>query len=130
MVCESNDETNFLHKLVLIDAQVSKLRKAFANGSSVNKKLSKIQLSKMVQLEGVLSFGITSFLNSKKLFNSIENSIPKSVSDTLKDSIKDSFEEEVKNKCCPKSGKDRQNVFVNVVLNTLGQKNNKELSTI
>ena len=84
----------------------------------------------MVQLEGVLSFGIISFLNSKKLFNSIENSIPKSVNNALKNSIKNSFEEEVKNRCFPKSRKDRQNVFVNVVLNTLGQKINKGLSTI
>ena len=39
MVGDSNDETNFPHKL-LTDTQVSRLRKAFANGSSVNIKLS------------------------------------------------------------------------------------------
>ena len=46
----SSDETNFLHKLLLTDIQVSRLDKAFANGSSTSIKLSKTQLSKMVQL--------------------------------------------------------------------------------
>ena len=36
---DSNDENNFPHKLLL--TQVSKLCKAFANGSSANMKLSK-----------------------------------------------------------------------------------------
>ena len=44
----SNDETNFPHKL-LTNTQVSKICKAFANGSSANIKVSKIQLSKMLQ---------------------------------------------------------------------------------
>ena len=50
----SNDETNFLHKLLLTDAQVSKIRKAFANGSSANIKFSKTQLSKVIQSGGFL----------------------------------------------------------------------------
>ena len=33
LIGNSNDETNFLHKLLLTDTQVSKIRKAFANGS-------------------------------------------------------------------------------------------------
>ena len=33
VVGESNDETNFPHKLLLTNAQVSRLQKAFANGS-------------------------------------------------------------------------------------------------
>ena len=33
-VGDSNDENNFPHKLLLTNSQVSKLRKAFANGSS------------------------------------------------------------------------------------------------
>ena len=44
-----NDKTNFSHKLLLTDTQVSKIRKAFANGSSANIKFSKTQLSKMIQ---------------------------------------------------------------------------------
>ena len=43
-----NDKTNFLHKLLLTDTQVSKIRKAFANGSSANIKFSKTHLSKMI----------------------------------------------------------------------------------
>ena len=33
---DSNNETNFPHKLLLTNAKVLKLRKAFANGSSAN----------------------------------------------------------------------------------------------
>ena len=33
---DSNDETNFSHKLVLTDRQVSRLRKSFVNNSSTN----------------------------------------------------------------------------------------------
>ena len=32
----SNDETNFLHKLLLNNTQISRLRKSFANNSSAN----------------------------------------------------------------------------------------------
>ena len=44
-----NDENNFPHKLLLTNTQVSKLRKAFANSSSANIKLSKTQLHKIGQ---------------------------------------------------------------------------------
>ena len=44
---ESNDENNFLHKLLLTNTQVSRLRKAFANGLSANTKLTKTQLHKI-----------------------------------------------------------------------------------
>ena len=40
-------ENNFPHKLLLTNTQVSKLRKAFANNSSANIKLSKTQLHKI-----------------------------------------------------------------------------------
>ena len=53
-VGDPNDENNFLHKLLLINAQVSKLHKAFANGSSANIKLSKTQLHKIGQSGGFL----------------------------------------------------------------------------
>ena len=52
MVGESNDQTNFPHKLLLTNTQVSRIRIAFVNGSSTNIKLSKTQLCKMVQLGG------------------------------------------------------------------------------
>ena len=44
-VADSNDESNFPHKLLLTNTQVSGICKAFANGSSVNIKLSKTQLT-------------------------------------------------------------------------------------
>ena len=50
-----NNETNFPHKLVLTDRQISSLRKSFASNSSADVKLSKAQLSKMIQSGGFLS---------------------------------------------------------------------------
>ena len=54
MVGESNSETSFPHKLLLTDRQVSRLLKAFANGSSVNIEFSKTELSRMIQWGGSL----------------------------------------------------------------------------
>ena len=51
----SNDETDFPHKLLITDTHVSKIRKAFANGSSANIKFSKTQLSKMIQSVRILA---------------------------------------------------------------------------
>ena len=44
-----DNETNFPHKLLLTNRQVANLRKAFANYLSISIKLSKTQLSKMIQ---------------------------------------------------------------------------------
>ena len=44
-----DDETNFPHKLLLTNRQVANLRKAFANKSSTDIKLSKTHLSNMKQ---------------------------------------------------------------------------------
>ena len=54
MIGNSDDETNFPHKLLLTNRQVENLRKAFANKSSTDIKLSKTQLSKMIQSGGFL----------------------------------------------------------------------------
>ena len=54
LIGSSNDETNFPHKLLLGNTQVSKIRKAFTNGSSANIKFSKTQLSKIVQMGEIL----------------------------------------------------------------------------
>ena len=54
MIGDSNDKGNFPHELLLTDRQVSSIRKAFANNSSVDIKFSKTQLSKMIQSEGFL----------------------------------------------------------------------------
>ena len=47
MVGNSNNEINFPHKLLLTNRQILSLRKAFANHTSVDIKLSKAQLTKM-----------------------------------------------------------------------------------
>ena len=54
MVSNSNDNTNFPHELLLTKRQVANIRKAFANHSSIDFKLSKTQLSKMIQSGGFL----------------------------------------------------------------------------
>ena len=54
MVSNSNDNTNFPHELLLTNRQVANIRKAFANHSSTDIKLSKTQLSKMIQSGGFL----------------------------------------------------------------------------
>ena len=50
-----NNETNFPHELLLTDRQVSNRPKSFASHSSADIKLSKTQLSKMIQSGGFLS---------------------------------------------------------------------------
>ena len=54
MVGDSNDNTNFPHELLLTNRQVANIRKAFDNLSSIDIKLSKTQLSKMIQSGGFL----------------------------------------------------------------------------
>ena len=50
------DETNFPHKLLSTNSQVVNLRKAFADKSSNDIKLSKTQISKMIQSGGFLGW--------------------------------------------------------------------------
>ena len=47
MIGNSDEETNFPHKLLLTNRQVAYLGKAFANHTSTDIKLSKAQLIKM-----------------------------------------------------------------------------------
>ena len=54
IVGDSNDESNFPHKLLLTNTQVSKIRKSFANDSSANIKLSKTRLNKIRRSGGFL----------------------------------------------------------------------------
>ena len=49
-----DDEINFAHKLLLTNRQVANIRKAFANNLSIDIKLSKTRLSKMIQSGGFL----------------------------------------------------------------------------
>ena len=62
MVGSFNGETNFPHKLLLNNTQLSQTSKAFANGSSANIIFSSTQPSKMIQLGGFFLF----LLNSLK----------------------------------------------------------------
>ena len=73
----SNDETNFPYKLT--DTQVSKICKTFANGSSVNIKFSKTQLSRMIQSGG---FSVYDIVDLIKMFNKTINDI--SLNDIIK----------------------------------------------
>ena len=52
MLGNSNDNTNFPHELLLTNRQVANILKAFAKKTSTDIKLSKIQLSKMIQSGG------------------------------------------------------------------------------
>ena len=54
VVGDSKDENNFLYKLLLTNRQLSKFRKAFANNSSANTKLSKTKMQKIGQSGGFL----------------------------------------------------------------------------
>ena len=49
-----DDETKFLHKLLLTNRHVANLRKTFAKYLSTHIKFSKTQLSKMIQSGGFL----------------------------------------------------------------------------
>ena len=54
VVGDSKDENSFPHRLLLTYAKVFKLRKAFANNSSANIKLSKTQLHKIGPSGGLI----------------------------------------------------------------------------
>ena len=49
-----DNEASFLHELLLTNRQVANIRKAFANNSSNDIKLSKSRLSKTIQSGGFL----------------------------------------------------------------------------
>ena len=51
LIGDSNDDTNLPHKLLSTKTKVSRFHKAFENNSSANIRLSKTQLSKIVQSE-------------------------------------------------------------------------------
>ena len=59
-----DNESIFPHKLVLTNRQVSNFRKAFANYLSTDIKLSKTQLSKMIQSEGFLGILLSPLLKT------------------------------------------------------------------
>ena len=66
VIGDSNYKANFPHKLLFTDTQISRRCKAFANNSLANMKLSKTQLSRMMQSEGYLC-PLSLVANSKKI---------------------------------------------------------------
>ena len=64
MIGNSDDNANFPHVLLLTNRQVANLRKAFAKYTSADIKLSKTQLSKMIQSGGFLSRLLGSLLRT------------------------------------------------------------------
>ena len=80
MIGNLDDETNFPHKLLITNRQVANLRKAFANYLSTDIKLSKTQLSSMIQLGGFLGRFLGPLLKTGvPLMNSVIQPLAKSV---------------------------------------------------
>ena len=67
----SDDQINFPHKLLLVNRQVSNLRKAFANKLSTDIKSSKTQSSQMIQSGGFLGRLLVLLLNINQDFYSM-----------------------------------------------------------
>ena len=64
VIGDSSDESNFQHKYLLSERLVSRQREAFANNLSTNRKLSKVQLFKIVQSGGFLGRVFRSLLRT------------------------------------------------------------------
>ena len=64
MIGNSDDETNSPHKLLVTNRPVTTLRKAFANHAPSDIKLSKTQLSKMIQSRRFLGKLLVSLLRT------------------------------------------------------------------
>ena len=64
VIGDSNNEHSFPYKLLLTNTQISKLRKAFANNSPANIKLSNTQLRKIEQSGGFLGRPLWPFLKT------------------------------------------------------------------
>ena len=54
LIGNSDNKINFPHELFITNTQVANLRKVFVNNSSADIKLSKTELSKMIQSRGFL----------------------------------------------------------------------------
>ena len=75
-----DNETNFPHKLLLTNRQVANLRKAFTNYLSTDIRLSKTQLSKMIQSGEFLGRLLGQLLNiGLPLIKNVIKPLPKSV---------------------------------------------------
>ena len=78
MIGSSNDETNFANKLLLTNSHVSKIPKAFLNGTTatINIKFSKHKLSRMIQ-SGRFMIGAYDIINLIKLLKTCLKILPK-----------------------------------------------------
>ena len=75
-----DNETNFPHKLLLTNGQASNIRKTFENHLSTNIKLSKTQLSKMIESGGFLGRLLGPLLKSRlPLMKNVIKTLAKSV---------------------------------------------------
>ena len=75
-----DNKTNFPHQLLLTYRQVANIRKAFENNSSINIKLSKTQLSKMMQSGEFLGRLLGPLLNTRlSLMKNVIKPLAKSV---------------------------------------------------
>ena len=80
VVGHSNNENNFLHKLLLTNRQLPKFRKAFANNSSANIKLSKTQMQIIGQPGGFLDRLLEPLLRTGlRLLGNVLKSLIKSI---------------------------------------------------
>ena len=80
VIGNSDDNTNFPHELLLTNIQVSNLRKAFAKNTSTEFKLSRTQLSKMIQSGGFLGKLLGLLLRSRlPLMKSVIKPLAKNV---------------------------------------------------
>ena len=80
IIGNSDDNTSFPHELLLTNIQVANLRKAFANHTSADIKLSKTQLSSIIQSGGFLGRLLGPLLRTgMPLMKSVINPLAKSV---------------------------------------------------
>ena len=80
MVGNTNDNTNFPNDLLLTNRQVANIHKAFAKNTSIDIKLSKTQLSEMIQSEGFLGRLLGPLLKTRlPLIKNVIKSLAKSV---------------------------------------------------
>ena len=87
MIGNSDDETNFPHKLLLTNRQIANLRKAFANHTSTDIKLSKTHVTKMQKgrflrfLAPLLKSGLPLLKSVFKLLGMLETTAAASATD-------------------------------------------------
>ena len=74
-----DNETNFPHHLLLTNRQVANIRKDFANNSSLDIKLWKTQLSKMIQSRGFLGRLLGPLKTGLPLIKNVIKALAKSV---------------------------------------------------